>query len=338
MARSPAPTAPGSIRIGLQSAGLDAPPRHGPAAWQRRPVRPRGRRHDRREGLETILSLRQVMPSMPAAAALSANHLAALELPAGFDGSTSRETTIPQDRRSDTGRPRACRRRRGADARAALDDFNEDLRRLGAEVLRNGLCAQLAPDDRPLRCDQHSFRRAPLRREARASNNMEANMFDDIFFTHTAERYRAAPLLEQRERYLVHLKATGARRSTLRKCANDQLSLVRLLDLKDGERVSRSQIEAAAALWSQPRGRRCDRTASPKTRSHFVIHGLRWLAFWAGLTNATTVAIRMAPRSRPSHDGCARSAVSPTRPCRLSRGRRPLLRVAGEGRAVDVGR
>ena len=62
-------------------------------------------------------------------------------------------------------------------------------------------------------------------------------MFDDIFFTHTAERYRAAPLVKQRERYLVHLKATGARRSTLRKCANDQLSLVRLLDLKDGDPV-----------------------------------------------------------------------------------------------------
>ena len=104
-------------------------------------------------------------------------------------------------------------------------------------------------------------------------------MFDDIFFTHTAERYRAAPLVKQRERYLVHLKATGARRSTLRKCANDQLSLVRLLNLEDGGRVSRSQIEAAAVLWAQPRGRRCDRTASPKTRDHFVIHGVRWLAF-----------------------------------------------------------
>jgi site-specific recombinase XerD len=108
---------------------------------------------------------------------------------------------------------------------------------------------------------------------------MEANMFDDIFFTHTAGRYRAAPLVEQRERYLVHLKATGATRWTLRKCANDQLNLVRLLDLKDGDRVSQLQIEAAAALWAQPRGRRCDQTASPKTLGRFVSHGVRWLAF-----------------------------------------------------------
>lgn len=104
-------------------------------------------------------------------------------------------------------------------------------------------------------------------------------MFDDIFFPHTAERYRAAPLAEQRERYLVHLKATGARRSTLRQRANDQLSLVRLLDLKEGDRLSRSEIEAAAVVWAQPRGRRCDRTALPKARDRFVNHGVRWLAF-----------------------------------------------------------
>src|SRR3954470_24349004 len=106
---------------------------------------------------------------------------------------------------------------------------------------------------------------------------MEASVFDDIFFPHTTEKYRAAPLAAQRERYLVHLKATGARRSTLRKCANDQLSLVRLLDLKDSDRVNWSQIEAAAALWAQPRGRRCEWTASPKTRDRFVNHGVRWL-------------------------------------------------------------
>lgn len=62
-------------------------------------------------------------------------------------------------------------------------------------------------------------------------------MFEEIFFPRTAERYRAAPFVEQRERYLVHLRETGARRPTLRKCANDQLSLVRLLELKEGGSV-----------------------------------------------------------------------------------------------------
>jgi hypothetical protein len=111
-------------------------------------------------------------------------------------------------------------------------------------------------------------------------------MFEEIFFPWTAERYRAAPLLEQRERYLVHLRETGARRPTLRKCANDQLGLVRLLELKDGARVRVSQIEAATAIWSQPKGRRCERSASPKARTRFVNHAVRWLRFLGWLDEA----------------------------------------------------
>ena len=113
-------------------------------------------------------------------------------------------------------------------------------------------------------------------------------MFEEIFFPRTAERYRAAPLVEQRERYLVHLKETGARRTTLRKCANDQLSLVRLLNLKEGSRVRLSQIEAATAIWSQPKGRRCDRSASPKARTRFVSHAVRWLRFLGWLDERRT--------------------------------------------------
>jgi hypothetical protein len=55
-------------------------------------------------------------------------------------------------------------------------------------------------------------------------------MFDEIFFPRTAEKHRAAPLAEPRARYLRHLKEIGARRSVLRKCANDHLNLVRLLN------------------------------------------------------------------------------------------------------------
>jgi hypothetical protein len=102
------------------------------------------------EGLETILSLRQVMPSMAAVAALSANHLAALELPIGL-----RRLYIARD--DDLAGRRAVEslidraRAVGVEAmtlKPALDDFNEDLHRLGAEALRDGLHAQLAPDDR----------------------------------------------------------------------------------------------------------------------------------------------------------------------------------------------
>jgi integrase/recombinase XerD len=104
-------------------------------------------------------------------------------------------------------------------------------------------------------------------------------MFEEIFFPKTAEKYRAAPLVEQRERYLVHLKGLGTTRSTLRKCANDQLSFVRLLNLQADDRVSIHRIEAAAIIWSRPKGRRCTRTASPKARALFVDRGTQWLRF-----------------------------------------------------------
>lgn len=104
-------------------------------------------------------------------------------------------------------------------------------------------------------------------------------MFEEIFFQKTAEKYRAAPLVEQRERYLVHLKGLGATRSTLRKCASDQLSLVRLLNLLEEDRVSSHRLEAAATNWSRPKGRRCSRSASPKARARFVGRGIEWLRF-----------------------------------------------------------
>jgi len=102
------------------------------------------------EGLETILSLRQVMSSMPAAAALSANHLAALDLPAGLRRLYLARDDDPAGRRAvETLADRA--RAAGVEALTLVpevDDFNVDLRRLGATGLRNGLRAQLAQADR----------------------------------------------------------------------------------------------------------------------------------------------------------------------------------------------
>src|SRR6516225_9630396 len=93
-----------------------------------------------------------------------------------------------------------------------------------------------------------------LRAGSRLQQHGGANMFEEIFFPKTAEKYRAAPLVDQRARYLVHLKETGARRPTLRKCASDQLSLVRLLNLQKEDRVSSDQLEAAAKNWCRPKG------------------------------------------------------------------------------------
>ncbi len=102
------------------------------------------------EGIETMLSLRCAMPAMPMAAALSASHLAALQFPPAL-----RRLYIARDADAagETAVAALTERAQAADVETltlvpALDDFNEDLCRLGAQVLRNELCAQLAPDDR----------------------------------------------------------------------------------------------------------------------------------------------------------------------------------------------
>ena len=115
-------------------------------------------------------------------------------------------------------------------------------------------------------------------------------MFEELFSVpHTIERYRTAALVEDRLRYLQHLKDTGARRRTLRDNAVNQLSLVRLLQLKDGDRVSVRQVELAAAKWSRPGGRRWKRAASFKSKSKFTHHALQWLRFLGSLDEPYSV-------------------------------------------------
>ena len=104
-------------------------------------------------------------------------------------------------------------------------------------------------------------------------------MFDEIFFPRTAEKHRAAPLAEPRARYLRHLREIGTCRSALRKCANDHLNLVRLLNLQEDDRISIHGIETAATIWSRPKGRRCDEAATAQARKRFISHGIDLLRF-----------------------------------------------------------
>ena len=58
-------------------------------------------------------------------------------------------------------------------------------------------------------------------------------MFEFLFAQSSAiARYRSAPLLGERIRYLAHCKQIGIKLETLRKIASHQLSLVSTLDLR----------------------------------------------------------------------------------------------------------
>lgn len=101
------------------------------------------------EGIETMLSLRQVMPTMPMIAGLSANHLAALALPGTLGRLYLAREDDPAGRAAvETLAGRA--REDGIETLtldAALGDFNDDLRRLGREALSRRLTPQLAQED-----------------------------------------------------------------------------------------------------------------------------------------------------------------------------------------------
>jgi hypothetical protein len=103
------------------------------------------------EGIETMLSLRCALPSLPMIAALSANHLAALLFPV-----TLRRLYVARDNDAagDAAFTTLAERAQAVGIEAlplspTPQDFNDDLRRLGLAELQAALRVQLAPDDAP---------------------------------------------------------------------------------------------------------------------------------------------------------------------------------------------
>jgi hypothetical protein len=103
------------------------------------------------EGIETVLSLRSVLPHMPMVAALSAAHLGVIMLPNAL-----RRLYVARDA-DQAGYAAEVElteraRRLGIDVvtlSPRLGDFNEDLRLLRADELRSAIRIQLAPEDVP---------------------------------------------------------------------------------------------------------------------------------------------------------------------------------------------
>jgi Toprim domain len=101
------------------------------------------------EGIETVLALKSVLPKLPMISALSANHLAALDLPPPL-----RRLYVARDNDA-AGRNAAQRLHERGDAAGIevrdlvpiLGDFNADLCRLSPAVMLAHLIPQLAPDD-----------------------------------------------------------------------------------------------------------------------------------------------------------------------------------------------
>jgi hypothetical protein len=101
------------------------------------------------EGIETILSLRQAMPTMPMVAALSAGHLAAILFPPHLRRLyIVRDNDLAGDGARDSLMDRAIAA--GIEAitlSPMLGDFNDDLTARGLDALRAWISVQIAPED-----------------------------------------------------------------------------------------------------------------------------------------------------------------------------------------------
>ena len=101
------------------------------------------------EGIETMLSLRCVLPAMPMVAALSAAHLSAILFP---DALRRLYIARDNDPAGDSAMTTLIDRAQSAGIEAivlspALSDFNEDLRLLGIDTLRYAIRLQIAAQD-----------------------------------------------------------------------------------------------------------------------------------------------------------------------------------------------
>lgn len=101
------------------------------------------------EGIESVLSAREVMPGMSVAAALSAAHLAAIQF---HDALRRLYVVRDKDRAGDGARNTLIERANAVGIEAIalspmLGDFNEDLRTYGRDALMAHIRVQLAPQD-----------------------------------------------------------------------------------------------------------------------------------------------------------------------------------------------
>ena len=112
-------------------------------------------------------------------------------------------------------------------------------------------------------------------------------MFETIFSRPcTIAIHQAAPLYEERCRYLLRHAQSGATADTLRAIAHDQLSLINHLNLQANQRISVRQIEDAGSDWLNGFVQRFGHEPSLKRRKRFIHCARNWLRFIGWLSES----------------------------------------------------
>src|SRR5437879_4800760 len=106
-------------------------------------------------------------------------------------------------------------------------------------------------------------------------------MFHQLFERpHAIQRQLAAPLLEDRLRYLTHrAEDQGAVRSTLRCLAIYQLIAIKYLHLKKRRSIAPREIEAAAIRWAYHQTHHRHGASSQLSKGRFIGNTTNWLRY-----------------------------------------------------------
>jgi integrase/recombinase XerD len=113
-------------------------------------------------------------------------------------------------------------------------------------------------------------------------------MFDLIYrYQGTSDRHLAAPLVEERIRYLAHCKEQGMAVGTLQLTAQMMLVVIEELHLKTECKVSRKKILEAADRWANREPRHYNVKHARKAKLHFISVANNWLHFLGWLCKRT---------------------------------------------------
>ena len=109
---------------------------------------------------------------------------------------------------------------------------------------------------------------------------VRSSMIELIFaWKRVQERHRSAPLLKERERYLIHLREQGFTRERLSTTANLLLQIVRVMSLTELRTVSETEIREAAMRWSVDVDGHLGGQPGPGSERVFRWCAIHWFSF-----------------------------------------------------------
>lgn len=162
-------------------------------------------------------------------------------------------------------------------------------------------------------------------------------MFEQLFTDRrTVQRYVAAPMSDQRLRYLRQRADQGAARTTLKTVAAYQLAVIRTMDLQPSGEVCPEEVHAAADRWVSRTALHHARKGAAPARAAFTSTAIGWLRFLGRLHEPRKAdAPGAALVAEYAHYMCAERGLAPlTIYTRCKSIEEFLERLAADGRSM----